>query len=426
VKKVVLLIFPILLGTLCLAKQDAEKEEAKQSFDDVIFNWSLTFAEAMQLANQRHYKIPEKPEEGMVKAIDSFLTYLDPHSGLLDPKTYKSILESTSGEFFGIGIVMDNTRQTKDKFLVVVDTIPGGPADKAGVKPLDKIIEVDGALIEGMSTDETAAKLRGERNTKVSVKVIRENSPDLLTFDIIRDVVKEQNTVCFYLPDQNMYYLGFSMFSENSVKPIEDVLKQVKKKKYRGLILDLRNNSGGLLSAAVDIAGLFLDKGSVVAITKDKHDKVIEQHVTTRKPILTKDLPPVFILINNYTASAAEILAGCLKIHSQELSRQTPEGQQQERLMVFLVGTKSFGKGSVQEVIPISNNCAVKLTISLYFLPKDTNIQGVGIEPDFPIEKRYPPTDQMNWFSKFYGRERVLTNYIKPNGEARKMMKRAG
>ncbi|HSW73787.1 MAG TPA: PDZ domain-containing protein, partial [Candidatus Limnocylindria bacterium] len=138
------------------------KEEKPVNFDETVYNWSRTFVEVVQLTNQKHFKV-ENPQENMMKAIDAFLTHLDPHSNFLDPKTYKSILESTSGEFFGIGIVIDNTRQTKDKFLLVIDTIPNGPADTAGVKALDKIVEIDGKPLEGMTSEEATSMLKGER-----------------------------------------------------------------------------------------------------------------------------------------------------------------------------------------------------------------------------------------------------------------------
>lgn len=409
-------LFAILSQSLQAEVQATKKKEATTpaSFDEVIYNWSRTLAEVLQTSNQKHYKIVN-PEQCMIKAIDSFLTSLDPHSNFLDPKTYKNILEATSGEFFGIGIVIDNTRQPKDKFLMVIDTIPNGPADNAGVKPLDKIIEIDGKSLESMTTEEATAHLKGERNTVVHIKVLRENSPDMLSFDIKRDVIKEQNSVCFYLPDQNIYYLSLNMFTENSVKQIKELLEQSRKKHYKALILDLRNNSGGLLNAAIDIAGLFLDKGSEVVVTKNKHNQIMDRYVTAHNA-LGNDSLPIFILINNYTASAAEILAGCLKLHSQDNAKKN---KGKKKLMVFLVGTKTFGKGSVQEVIPMSNNCAMKLTTSLYFLPHDTSIQGIGIEPDFEIERKTPPTNQVAWFTKFYGREQALENYINVHAETK-------
>jgi carboxyl-terminal processing protease len=262
-----------------------------------------------------------------------------------------------------------------------------------------------------MSTDEATAKLKGERNTKVHIKVLREGQSDLLSFDITRDVVKEQNSLAFYVPEHNVSYISLNMFTETAIKQIAELLKQSEKKKYKALILDLRNNSGGSLSAAVDIAGLFLPKGSLVVTTKDKNHKETDRYATSKDPIALHGLP-IFVLINNFTASAAEILAGVLKIHSEKHSNAAHKDDQ-KKLMVFLVGNKTFGKGSVQEVVPVGNNCGLKITTSLYFLPNDTSIQGVGIEPDFTIDKKFPPTEQMLWFTKNYGRERALSGYIK-------------
>jgi carboxyl-terminal processing protease len=386
-----------------------EEKEAEQPFDEVVFDWSRTWAEVMQLVKSKHYQI-NKPKKGMVKAINEFLNHLDPHSAFLDPETYTRMLESTSGEFFGIGIVIDNTRKTKDKFLVVVDVIQDGPAEKAGIEPGDKIIEVDDGILEGMATEEIIAKIKGERKTKVHLKILREGQTDLLEFTIERDVVKEQSTLSFHLEDHDIYYVSLSVFSKNAIDQVKNLLEKGKKHDYRGLILDLRNNSGGLLDAVVDICGFFVDKGSLVAFTKDKDGNIIEKYHTRTTPIVSPDIP-IFILINNYTASAAEILAGCLHMHSQQIEKKSKRNPK-----VFLIGTQTFGKGSVQEIIPVSNNSAVKITIYLYYLPNGQTIQGTGIKPDFEIERSFPPSKQMQWFTKFYGSESKLPNSIKPNG----------
>lgn len=402
------IVVMVLIGLLNNQNQSEEKKEQEsKNFNEVVFNWSRTIAEVFQLTEQKHYKI-NNAEQCMIKAIDTFLNCIDPHSNLLDPKTYKMMIEATSGEFFGIGVVIDNTRNSKDKHLIIIDTIPDGPADKAGLKPFDKIIEIEGKALEGMSTDEATGMLKGERNTKVHVKVIRENQAELLPFDIIRDVIKEQNSLCFHVEDQNIYYLSLNMFTESSASQLEQLLAKAHEKEYKGLILDLRNNSGGLLNSAIDIAGLFLEKGSLVVTTKDKHGKVVEEYRTTRHPIAANI--PIFILINNYTASAAEILAGALKIHAD---RPAQSKKKKHNTMVFLVGTKTFGKGSVQEVIPVTNNCAIKITTWLYFLPNDTSIQAEGITPDFEIERCSAPSEQQQWVAKFYGREQALHNHIK-------------
>ena len=349
----------------------------------------------------------------MYEAIDTMLSHLDPHSGFLAPKSYKNILTTMSGEFCGIGVVIDITRQTKDRFLTVVDTIPEGPAEKVGMKALDKIVEIDGQILEGMSTEEATAKLKGKQGTNVTVKVIRDSKGsekgELQTFDIKRDVIKEQNSKSFLIDGQNICYIGFTMFTENSVTQLEKLLQEAYKKKYKGIILDLRNNSGGLLQAAIDIAGLFLDKGSLVVVTKDKDNKELERYVTKRKPVMNT-IPFIVILINNYTASAAEILAGALKIHSSNIKKTN-------RPIVILVGTKTFGKGSVQEIIPIGNDCAAKITTSLYYLPDGKSIQGIGIEPDVTVERMSPLPEQVTWFNANYGHEQALANYIQQDGK---------
>jgi len=404
---IVIIVFSIALNFLSTSIQTKNKKETP-SFDHVIFDWSRTFAQVMETAQQKHFKITN-PDEGMIKAIDAFVNHLDPHSSFLDPKTYKAMLETTSGEFFGVGIMIDNSRKPKDKHLTIVEIITGGPADKAGIKSLDKIVEIEGKSLEGMSTEQATSMLKGERNSKVTIKVIRENNQGLLPFTITRDVVKEQHSLSFHIKSHNIYYLSLSMFTESSVKQITELLKKANNQQYKGLILDLRNNSGGLLNAAIDIASLFLNKKSLVVVTKDRNGKELDKYMTTKAPIANSSLP-IFILINNYTASAAEILAGCLKIQAEKATREKKKTRNQ---MVFLVGTKTFGKGSVQEVIPINNNCALKITTSLYYLPNNTTIQGIGIEPDFVVNYMLPPTEQMKWFTQSYGREETLKNHIK-------------
>jgi len=386
---------------------------AKKTFDDIVFDWSGTFAEVLRITGEKHYKI-SNAQNCMIKAINSFLNNLDPHSSFLDPKTYKSILETTSGKFFGIGIVIDNTRSAKDKFLTVINTIPEGPSEKSGVKAHDKIIEIEGKKLEGMTTEEATAKLRGPRNTKVRIKVLRENKKSPLSFEITRDEIKAQTSFSFYIKEYDIYYVSLATFSQTAVNQIKSILEKSVKEQHKGLIIDLRNNSGGLLKSVVAIAGLFLEKGSLVVTTKDKNNKKIAEYKTTQDPVANINIP-IFILTNNYTASASEILAGCLKIHSEKLSKQA-QGKPQNKLMAFIVGTKTFGKGSVQEIIPIGNS-AIKLTTSLYFLPDDTTIQGQGITPDFEIAKLFPPPEKVTWFLQHYGREEALKHSIKPDSD---------
>lgn len=402
--------FFIILSCVCIPII-LHSEEQIDLYDQTMFDWTRTWAEVMNLVKEKHYHVAH-PEKGMIKAIDAFLNTLDPHSNFLDPDTYKSMMESTSGEFCGVGIMINNMRKTKDKFLTIVETIQDGPAEKTGIKQYDKIVEINGKPLEGMTTEQATALLKGPKDSTVTLKVIREGTNDILTFTVIRDVIKEQQSLCFYIKNKDIYYLSLSMFAENSAMQLEQLLKKTNEKKCKGLVLDLRNNSGGLLSSAIDIAGLFLDKESIVVETKSTNSQKSEIYKTTRNPIANRTIPLV-ILINNYTASAAEILAGTLKVHAEKSHTKSP-------LLVFIVGTTTFGKGSVQEVIPISQNSAIKLTTALYFLPYNTIVQGVGITPDITVERYLPPSEQMVWLAETYGHENTLENFIKINNPKQK------
>lgn len=377
------------------------------TYDELAFKWSGILAQTTQMVGERHFQLPEKLEDCWSEAINAYLSCFDPHSNFLSPKSYQEITRSTSGSFGGIGVIIDNTRQTKDSFLTVIDIIPGGPADKQDVRPLDKIVEVEGQSIAGMTTEEIIAKLKGKIGTTIEIKLLREKYPDMITATITREIIQEQNSLCFYLPEQKIYYLSLNSFTQNAIKQIETLLKKSHNHSYKGLILDMRFNTGGLLNAAIDIIGLFLPNHSLVVQTKGRSSASVQDYFTTREPIVNSALP-IFILINNYTASAAEILAGCLQLHSISFAQQHNKPQ----LMVFLVGTRTFGKGSVQEVVPIGNDCAVKMTTALYYLPGDISIQGVGIEPDFEINRMTPQNEQIQWFAKSHGFEKALPNTI--------------
>jgi carboxyl-terminal processing protease len=367
-------------------------------FEKNIYIWSKTMAEVFHLVHTRYYQAIN-PEKSMIQALTAFVKTLDPHSNFMDPKGYKDIMETAQGEFPGIGVQIDNTKESDDEFLRIIDTIPSGPAFKAGLLADDKIVEIDNELVKGLSLEETIAKLKGTRGTQVKIKVQRAGTLHLLEFTITRDLVKEQNALCFYFKDQDIYYLLLTVFTQNAITQMEQLLKKMSHSK--GFILDLRNNSGGLLNSVQDIAGFFMQKNTPLVTTVDRNNKIMDRYATTKAPIANKTTP-LFILVNNYTASAAEILAGALQLYAQE-----------HNLAIFIVGSKTFGKGSVQEVIPLSNDCALKITIALYALSNNTFIQGIGITPDFEIEQLLPPSKDVAWFNTTFGRESALKNSIK-------------
>ena len=383
-----------------------------QEYDKAMYEMSRTMANVFATVQKKHYKV-SNPQEHIFKALKSFMNSLDAHSSFLDPSAYKQIIETTQGEFYGIGVAVDNLKQPDQEFLRILEVIPDGPASKSDIQPDDKIVEIDGKTIKGLSTEEIVPLLKGKKNTTVALKILRKNHPELITIKIKRDKVNQQNAYCYHFNENNIYYVSLNMFTENSVKQITQLLQKCKDKKAKGIIFDLRNNTERLLNVTLDIAGLFLDKNSLVVTTKNKDKKILESFKTSREPLALPQIP-IFILTNNYTASASEILAGCLQAHSQAGK------QKHNNLRVFLIGSKTFGKGSVQEVIPVNNDCAIKITTALYYLPNDVCIQNIGITPDFEICQRIKPSKDTNWFVENFGRESSLKNSIKNSSSQEK------
>ena len=376
------------------------------SSEQELMKLAETLNEVVNLIQYRYYKAlePDTITQAMEEALQAY-AHRDPHSGFLSPKELKNLTSSMSGEFYGIGVVLPGDKEIEEDTLPFIEIIPEGPADKAGLKAGDKLIEIDNTVIKGLKIDEIMSKLKGERNTKVKVRIMREKYPDALDFEVTRDIIKDEVSLSFYLPEQNICYLLLPIFGEKSAKHIEALLKYAQNKKSKGIIIDLRNNTGGLFDGALDIASLFVPKGTTVVQTKNRDQKITETWKTKKSPLSSIGTIPLFFIVNNYTASAAEILAGSLRLYAEHTNK----------LSVFIVGTQTFGKGSVQEVIPLRNGGALRLTTSLYFLPYNTSIQGKGIQPDFVIEERTLPSETIKWMTDHYGRESALKGSIKPH-----------
>lgn len=371
--------------------------KSKSNREKDIFTWFRTISEVVHLVSEKHYRNVDFPDF-IQSALKAAVPHTDPHSSFFSKKSYKAAMESTSGEFSGIGVSI-MSKAPEDNFLMIIDVIQGGPSDKAGLKGGDKIVEIDNESLKGLSSDEVINKLRGKIGTTVKLKIIRAKKP--LEFTIKRRIIKDQSLLCYNFANQGVYYLSLKLFAENSTQQTAKILQKVNGVS-NGMIIDLRRNPGGVLDSAVDMAGLFVKKGSLVVSTKDKNQKVISSYFTKGNPVLNKNIP-IFILIDNFTASASEILAGCLRHYSEK---------NQNNLSVFLVGTKTFGKGSVQEVIPISNGCALKITTMLYYLPDDVSIQAKGISPDFVVKPKTIPEKEIRWVQELYGEETALKNHI--------------
>jgi carboxyl-terminal processing protease len=379
-------------------KMDNNKSKTKTEGD--IYRWFQTYSEIVNLVEQKAFRSVDF-SNFIQSSLKAAVSQVDAHSAFFGEKSYSSILESTSGEFSGIGVSIIS-KTPDDEVLVIVDVVQGGPAEAIGILAGDKILEINGEKLQGLSTDEVINKLKGKVGTAVKLKIIRNKKPK--EFSITRDIIKDQTSICYNFKDQKIYYLKLNTFNEVSAQQMANLLKKANSGGCKGIILDLRKNSGGILDAAIDIADLFLEKDSLVVFTKDRKGRVVESYKTRKSPIL-KSRVPIFTLIDNFTASASEILAGCLQYHSKKK-------QGNGKLMVFLLGTPTFGKGSVQELIPIKNNCALKLTTMLYYLPGDKSIQAIGIKPDFEIKPKFFHEDEMKWINDLYGKETSLKNHI--------------
>ncbi|MFH0898243.1 MAG: S41 family peptidase [bacterium] len=377
-----------------VAKPGSEYEPEKD-----IYKWFQSFAEVVGLVEKKAFRAVDF-SKFIQDSLKSAVAQVDAHSAFFTPKSYKAALESTKGEFSGIGVSVI-TKSPEDEALVIVDVIQDGPAFKVGLESGDKIVEIQSEKLKGLSSDEVINLLKGKSGSKVKIKVIRDKKP--LEFTVVRDIIKDQTSICYLFENQKVYYVSLKIFNEVSATQVKDILNEANKGNCKGIVLDLRRNPGGTLDAAIEMAGLFLKKDSLVVSTRDKDGRLIAQYKTSTDPILKSDVP-IFILIDNFTASASEILAGCLRHHSEQNTN--------EKLKVFLLGTETFGKGSVQELIPIKNGCALKLTTMLYYLPVNDLIQAVGIKPDFTIRPKMTPDKEMKWVEELYGKESSLKNHI--------------
>jgi len=391
-------------------KKDAEKpaKDAKANIDPEkeIYQWLKTYSEVVSLVEKKSFKMPSFTEF-IQNSLKSAVAGVDAHSAFLTQESYKAAMDSTSGEFSGIGVSIIS-KTLEDDALVIVDVVPGSPAEKAGLKSGDKMVEADGQKFRGLSSDEAINKLKGKSGSVVKIKIIRKKKP--LEFKVKRDVIKDQPSMCYLFKTSRVYYLSLKIFTENAASQMSELLKVANEGKCQGIVLDLRRNPGGILQSAIEMAGLFLDKNSLVTVTKDKERAIVDKYFTSSNPVLKTDVP-IVILIDNFTASAAEILAGALRYHSVK-SYEKNGKKNGSNLLVFLLGTPTFGKGSVQEVMPIGNGCALKLTTMLYYLPDDSSIQATGIEPDFVIKPKLVPTSELKWIEGMYGKESSLKGHI--------------
>ena len=314
---------------------------------------------------QQNYVDEINTKETIEGAIRGMLTSLDPHSSFLKPDDFKELQVETKGSFSGIGIEIT----IKDGVLTVVSPIEDTPAFKAGIKAGDKIIKIGDESTKDMSIFEAVKKLRGSKGSEVTISIHRKDWEDIEEFTLVRDVIPI-HSVRSRILEPGYGYIRITNFQRNTAKDMEDNIEGLTKEgKLLGMVMDLRNNPGGLLDASVKVADIFLDEGIIVSTKGRLEDQNMEFSAHAGVPVYDF---PLIILINGGTASASEIVAGALQDHKR----------------ATVLGTQSFGKGSVQTIIPMADGAGLRLTTARYYTPSGISIQATGITPDFLVSEK--------------------------------------
>jgi carboxyl-terminal processing protease len=337
-----------------LTKNNDETYEGLKLFGDVITEIETNYVE------------PVDSKKLIQKAIEGMVDSLDPHSSFMPPEAFEDLQTETKGEFGGVGIVISK----RDRLLTVISPVEGTPAYKAGILAQDIIIKIDGESTKDMMLWEAVKKMRGEPGTPVELTIFRRGTKGSLDFKLVRDVIPLDSVRSLELKP-GYGYLWITNFRENTTHEVMDALDKLKSKNpsFKGLILDLRDNPGGLLDQAVNVADIFLKSGTIVSIRgrNEKQNETYSAHSD-----IGDENYPIVLLINGGSASASEIVAGAL----------------QDNHRALLLGTTSFGKGSVQTVKPLRDGFALKYTIARYYTPSGKSIQAEGIKPDLVVKRQ--------------------------------------
>ena len=339
----------------------ARESNANQT--DNLYKKLDLFSDVLETLNNEYV---DQVDENKVldAAINGMLQSLDPYSSYMSPENFRNMNAETKGEFGGLGIEI-----TMQAGLVkVISPIEGTPADKAGIKAGDFIIRINDTQVKGLNLFEAVSMMRGKVGTKINLVIRRENIDDELKFTLTRGIIKIRE-VSAEVKLNSIGYIRLRAFNQKSHNQLKEKIKSFKSKRLNGYILDLRNNPGGLLSQAIKISDMFLDSGEIVSTRgRDKTDIKI---FNAKKGDMIDGLP-LIVLINKGSASASEIVSGALKDHKRAI----------------ILGETSFGKGSVQSIIPLANRGALRLTTAKYYLPSGSSISEVGVTPDITVKEK--------------------------------------
>ena len=362
-KKVVMISALLLILTLSLGGGVASKgNDTAATYENLRL-----FTEVLSIV-QSQYVDEVAPKDIIYNAIKGTLRGLDPHSSFLDPEMYREMQVETSGSFGGLGIEIT----LRDDVLTVVAPIEGTPAYRAGIQPGDRILKIEGLTTKDMQLSDAVKRMRGKPGSKITITIVREGWTEPKDFFITREQIRVHSVRANQL-EPGIEYVKLRQFQEQTANDLETSLdKYVKEGKIQGLVLDLRNNPGGLLTSAVEVTEKFLESGKLVVYTEGRVRNQNMRFSSNAKRVFSDF--PIVVLVNQGSASASEIVAGAL----QDWGR------------AVVIGTQSFGKGSVQTIIPLSDGSGLRLTTAKYFTPKGRSIHGKGITPDIIVEVPKP------------------------------------
>lgn len=350
------------LTTLAISQIDQKVKDDLYSQIE-LYSYTLTTIQA-------DYVEEMSPKDLIYGSLKGMLATLDPHSQFLNPDEYKDLKTETEGKFGGLGIEIS----IRDGLLTIITPIEGTPAWKAGIKAGDRIVKIEDELTKDITLSDAVKKLRGKPKTDVRITILREDEFKILEFTITREIIHIEDVKHTQILTDKIGYIRLTEFREDSAKAFRAALDELQSQGASSLILDLRNNPGGLLNVAIQVTEEFLPAGDVIVSTKGRR---MSQNTVTKSTNRRHLIDwPMVVLINEGSASGSEILAGALKDNKRAI----------------IVGEKSFGKGSVQSVIPLPDGSGLRLTTSKYFTPSGTSIHGVGIEPDIAVE--YVPVNE--------------------------------